>query len=442
MKTHLLQAWTLCCVLIFLTSYSIEAQVGIGTVHPHASSILDINDPTGSKGLLIPQVALTSTNVSSPINTTPATSLLVYNTATSGAGATRVSPGYYYWNSSKWIALVGTEKWDVEGNAGTDQANNFIGTTDAQGLSFRTNNTERFRVANGNQVLAMSNGTSTLPFYSWSSDPDTGMYRIGNNSFGFSTNKVERFHLDAGEIVFNDPGNNYNFRVRSKDQPNMFFVNGATNRIGINTNNPQKELHIAGNTSTLRIEALNTTNNTHNVVADPAPVYVNNDGDLTLQPPLIQTFMPINDLNFLGTGVSIVDNTGAGVVKSLHDRTITLTQESLVHVTYQFSVQITMPDGVAPIVDGASRLFRSYVSVNGSTDYIALSTGTYTNNPKAGGSGTYAAGYYYLSGNGYVQLPAGTHTLNLTAMGFGGNFAYKMIFGESTIERFQVVVHR
>jgi len=101
-----------------------------------------------------------------------------------------------------------------------------------------------------------------------------------------------------------------------------------------------------------------------------------------------------------------------------------------------------MPDGVAPIVDGASRLFRSYVSVNGSTDYIALSTGTYTNNPKTGTSGTYAAGYYYLSGNGYVQLPAGTHTLNLTAMGFGGNFAYKMIFGESTIERFQVVVHR
>src|SRR5690554_1368327 len=148
MKTHLLRLWTLSCVLIFLTSYSIKAQVGIGTVNPHASSILDIHDPTGSKGLLIPKVALTATNVSAPISPTPATSLLVYNTAFSGGENTAVSPGYYYWEGSRWIALVGSEKWDLTGNAGTTQSSNFIGTTDDQGLTFRTNNTERFRVAN------------------------------------------------------------------------------------------------------------------------------------------------------------------------------------------------------------------------------------------------------------------------------------------------------
>jgi hypothetical protein len=106
-----------------------------------------------------------------------------------------------------------------------------------------------------------------------------------------------------------------------------------------------------------------------------------------------------------------------------------------------------MSNGTSPIVDGASRLYRSFVSVNGSANHIAMATGTYTNNPDtASPGGTYASGFYYLSGNGYIQLPAGTHTINLSALGFGGgnngNFSYKMTFGETPIERFQVVVHR
>lgn len=220
-------------------------------------------------------------------------------------------------------------------------------------------------------------------------------------------------------------------------------VNGASNKIGINTNDPQTELHISGNSATVRIDELSHSNNIFNVIQDPAPVYVNNDGDLTLQPPLIQTFMPINDLNFLGNGVTVSSQTGEGVFTSLLDRNVTLTQESLIHINYQFSIQVTMPDGTSPIVDGASRLFRAFVSINGSPDYVAVATGTYTNNPEiANPGGTYASGYYYLSGNGYIQLPAGTHSINLTALSFGGSFAYRMIFGETPIERFQVIVHR
>ena len=443
MKTHLLRTWTLFCVLIFLTSYSIKAQVGIGTVTPDASSILDIHDSSGSKGLLIPKVALTATNLSAPVTPMPATSLLIYNTNTAGGGPTAVSPGYYYWDSSQWIPLVSSEKWDLLGNAGTSQSINFLGTTDEQGLTFRTNNTERFRIPNAFQVLAMNNGTSTLPFYTWNNDNDTGIFRIGNNTFGFSTNKIERLRLSANELVVNNSGNNYSFRIKSSAQENLFFVNGSSNKIGINTNDPQTELHVAGNSATVRIEELSHSNNIHNVIQDPAPVYVNNEGDLTLQPPLIQTFMPINDLNFLGTGVIVTSTTGDGIFTSLLDKSIILTQESLVHINYQLSVQITMPDGTSPIVDGASRLFRSFVSVNGSLNYVAVATGTYTNNPEvASPGGTYASGYYYLSGNGYVQLPAGTHSLNLSVLSFGGSFAYRMIYGETAIERFQVIVHR
>lgn len=108
-----------------------------------ASAILDVS--ATDKGLLIPRVALTSTADIATIPT-PATSLLVYNTA----NISNVSPGFYYWNGTVWIriGLVGDD-WHLSGNTGTNPANNFIGTTDGQDLAFRTNNTERARLMNG-----------------------------------------------------------------------------------------------------------------------------------------------------------------------------------------------------------------------------------------------------------------------------------------------------
>ena len=66
---------------------------------PDASAMLDIKST--DKGLLIPRVALTNTSLASPI-TSPATSLLVYNTATTGD----VTPGYYYWNGNQWVRFA------------------------------------------------------------------------------------------------------------------------------------------------------------------------------------------------------------------------------------------------------------------------------------------------------------------------------------------------
>lgn len=67
--------------VFFLTALCISTtlsgqNVGIGTATPDASAKLDIVD--ANRGVLIPRVALTATNVAAPV-TTPATSLLVYN---------------------------------------------------------------------------------------------------------------------------------------------------------------------------------------------------------------------------------------------------------------------------------------------------------------------------------------------------------------------------
>ncbi len=127
-----------------LLSAGLQAQnVGIGTSSPHPSARLHISDNV--RGLLIPNVALTATDVAAPI-TSPATSLLVYNTNTSGSGPTAVTPGFYYWDGSQWVRLLGGgEAWLLNGNYGTNPAVNFLGTTDNNSLRIRVNNQQTFQ---------------------------------------------------------------------------------------------------------------------------------------------------------------------------------------------------------------------------------------------------------------------------------------------------------
>jgi len=89
---------------------AVYSQVAINTTgaNPDASAGLDVSFT--DKGLLIPRVALTQTTSPSPI-TSPATSLLVYNTAT----VNDVKPGYYYWDGTKWVRLV-SGKGDITCN--------------------------------------------------------------------------------------------------------------------------------------------------------------------------------------------------------------------------------------------------------------------------------------------------------------------------------------
>ena len=83
------------CLIIFNFSGALLAQ-------NNPSAMLDV--ASNNKGVLIPRVSLTSTMDISTI-VSPATSLLVYNTATVGIPPNNVSPGFYYWTGSKWNLL-------------------------------------------------------------------------------------------------------------------------------------------------------------------------------------------------------------------------------------------------------------------------------------------------------------------------------------------------
>ena len=91
-----------------------NANVGIGNATPHSSAALEVKST--DKGVLVPRIALTAANVASPV-TSPADALLVYNTATAGAGMNAVEPGFYYWNSSasRWNNMSRTPSNESSG---------------------------------------------------------------------------------------------------------------------------------------------------------------------------------------------------------------------------------------------------------------------------------------------------------------------------------------
>ena len=136
---------------------------------PNNASIIDLNtgntftSPNG-KGLLPPNVALTG-RLDIITVTAPPASLLVYNTATANSGSLSVTPGFYYWDGTIWVAFAGagSKNWALLGNAGTVAGTNFLGTTDAVDLVLKTNNTERVRVlSSGNVGIGTTAPTASL----------------------------------------------------------------------------------------------------------------------------------------------------------------------------------------------------------------------------------------------------------------------------------------
>ena len=125
-------------LIILFLCVKITAQVGINTTSPDQSSILDISST--NKGLLIPRINLISaSDITTIIN--PRTSLLIYNTATT-TGIDNVSPGFYYWDSTKWVSLNNNLNWLITGNNNITSSN-FLGTTNSNAISIRTDNVEK-----------------------------------------------------------------------------------------------------------------------------------------------------------------------------------------------------------------------------------------------------------------------------------------------------------
>ena len=259
-------------ISLLMGNISKAQNLGIGpdTFDPDASAGVEMR--FSNKGLLIPRVALTSTTSTSPITTPVATSLLVYNTATTGD----VTPGYYYWTGSKWMRLLAIDDkpaWLLSGNAGTTPGTNFIGTTDAKDVVFKTNSTEIMRITSGGNVgigtaypTAYPSGNSPTLLHIYDPASSTtdfallqlGAYKssanskVGEINFHANIPATDRRTACIESYISNVSGSNVAGDLRFSTNN----LGGCAERmridpngnVGIGTTTPQTRLHVSGPT--------------------------------------------------------------------------------------------------------------------------------------------------------------------------------------------------
>jgi|GEM_PF-1058905 len=206
--------------IVFVCSFNLNAQVGIGTTSPDVSAALELS--SSSKGLLIPRM----TQVNRIAISSPATGLLVYQSD--------LTTGYYYFDGTIWKSFDGSG-WAVTGDSATNVAVNKIGTLDAQDLVIITNDTEAMRIdTNGNVGIGISNPTEklhivgTAPVFryedgnegagkvlitdasgivSWGTTPTVG---LDNDWIFFSGNTLSDEIYHTGGVVFGRTGTTTN----------------------------------------------------------------------------------------------------------------------------------------------------------------------------------------------------------------------------------------
>ncbi|MCW5899898.1 MAG: hypothetical protein KIT10_11580 [Flavobacteriales bacterium] len=227
--TDILICVTLACVFVLLSSGTVFGQgnVGINNATPHAKSLLDLTSQ--DKGLLVPRMTAAERTAMFPVADATARGMLVYQT--DGA------QGFHYYDGAVWIHMDPTASaagWELDGNAGTDPVNDFIGTTDSRPLIFRTNNVERLRIgAAGNLGIGMS------PIYNLDMLQPQSVIRM-NTTTNNDGSVIELRNTTAGnhmigQINFNDAANSYGGALHYHATNGMAFYSGSQNRMRLST---------------------------------------------------------------------------------------------------------------------------------------------------------------------------------------------------------------
>ncbi|GBD07662.1 hypothetical protein HRbin21_01493 [bacterium HR21] len=213
-----------------------------------------------------------------------------------------------------------TTFWSLTGNAGTDPANNFLGTTDNQPLIIRTNNVNRVRITTGGQIEVLNSGQSvalgeaagtamdltsprqnTFVGYQAGSLTETGEKNVavgatalsqnidgtGNTALGSSTltsvtsgnyNTAIGFGADVNGNLTNATAiGAYAFAASDNSVVigSIAGVNGApaSANVGIGTTAPTHRLHVVSTADPLRIQGLQVDNTLDNaLVIDPSGI--------------------------------------------------------------------------------------------------------------------------------------------------------------------------
>jgi hypothetical protein len=82
-------------------------------------------------------------------------------------------------------------------------------------------------------LLADDSGTAALPAIAFDGDTNTGIFRAGADQLGIATNGVERVEFGTTEVVFNDGGDDVDFRIEGDTNPNLFKIDAGTDQVQV-----------------------------------------------------------------------------------------------------------------------------------------------------------------------------------------------------------------
>jgi len=199
-------------LLCFKASFSQNIGINSTGSAPDPSAGLDVS--FSNKGLLIPRLGLSGATDVSTISS-PATSLLIYNTATAGTAPNNVSPGYYYFNGSAWVRLgsfisSGNNIYFNTGNVGIGSSSpanlltlNGTNPLALHGLQTSPTTSDSLLTLSGGVVKRLAAGALTVSSSNaWSligNTPTTGQFfgTTGNQGVNIRTNGAQRMYIDS-----------------------------------------------------------------------------------------------------------------------------------------------------------------------------------------------------------------------------------------------------
>jgi len=92
-------------------------------------------------------------------------------------------------------------------------------------------------------TLPLPDGSASSPSLFFDDDTNTGIFSSAADTINFATGGVERMELGT-TTIFNEDGADVDFRIEGDTEPNLFYVNAGTNRIGVNQSSPFGKFHI------------------------------------------------------------------------------------------------------------------------------------------------------------------------------------------------------
>jgi hypothetical protein len=257
------------CLLLLVTTLT-NAQVGIGTSNVNTSARLQV-DAT-NKGFLPPRVTLTGTADASTIST-PATGLLVYNTATSGTSPSNVTPGFYYYDGAKWQRIINQQPdATISFNQNTPTSSGVIFTPNIQ------NSTDYIYVSSTNSSQWTYNGSTYVTFTPPASTPwmlsggttDAGsnksdvVYRTGAVGIGSNTSPNTNSLLDLNSSTkgFLPPRMTSTQRNALTTPAGLVIYNSTDNRLDVLQNATWRSMATLDGTETMINKTISGGNNT------------------------------------------------------------------------------------------------------------------------------------------------------------------------------------